>query len=357
MKDKRIKKIINNMIFHGVDQILVTSTATIFYLLGDWIESGERMLALYINSNGSIKLFINQLFPIEAKANVDIIVYNDKEDPIKYLLEVIDVNKTLGIDKGWPSGFLIRLLETNKNLKILNGSIITDEVRMIKDEKEIVLMKTISNINDLAINDVIKNIKAEKSEIQISKELAGIYEFHGAEGFSFDPLIAYGKNAAKPHHSSNQTLPLAGDSIILDIGGRKDFYCSDMTRTVFYKSCNEEYKKVYNIVLEANLKAIETIKPGVTFAEIDRAARKVIEKEGYGDYITHRTGHNIGIEVHEYPDVSSINEMVVKPGMIFSVEPGIYLTNKFGVRIEDLVLVTKDACEILNKYSKEIQIV
>jgi Xaa-Pro dipeptidase len=129
-----------------------------------------------------------------------------------------------------------------------------------------------------------------------------------------------------------------------------------MTRTVFYGEPGDTARRVYDIVLQANLKAIESVKPGVKFSEIDLAARKYIEKKGYGDFFTHRTGHSIGINAHEWPFVSENNNMVVQPGMIFSIEPGIYIPNQFGVRIEDLVLVTETGVEVLNNYTKEMQI-
>ena len=130
-----------------------------------------------------------------------------------------------------------------------------------------------------------------------------------------------------------------------------------MTRTVFYKSASDKAKEVYNIVREANEKAISIVKPGVRFCDIDAAARNYIEEKGYGKYFTHRTGHSIGIEVHDFGDVSSVNTDKVAPGMIFSIEPGIYLPGEFGVRIEDLVLVTEDGCEVLNKFSKDLTII
>ena len=132
-------------------------------------------------------------------------------------------------------------------------------------------------------------------------------------------------------------------------------YCSDMTRTVFYKEVSHEAEKVHNLFVL--MKGHRGSKSGVKLSQIDRAAREVIEKAGFGKYFTHRTGHNIGVEVHEFPDVSSVSHLEAKPGMIFSIEPGIYLPGKLGVRIEDLVLVTESGCEVLNSYSKELQII
>ncbi len=355
MSKKRFERIIKNMQNHGLEQLIISSTSSIFYLTGKWIEPGERLLVLYLNTKGDKKLFINELFPVED-IGIEKIVYNDNEDPIEYLFQSIDKNKTLGVDKNWPAHFLISLIDRKKDIKLINGSLIVDEVRMIKDEEEIQLMRQASKVNDKAIEDLIELIPHNYSEKKLCKILSDIYEKHGTDEFSFSPLVAYGKNAAEPHHESDSSILKSGDSIILDIGGRTNYYCSDMTRTVFYKEPREEYKNIYNIVLEANLKGIEAVKSGVRFSDIDRAAREVIQNAGYGQYFTHRTGHNIGIDVHEYPDVSKINDMVVKAGMIFSVEPGIYLPNKCGVRIEDLVLVTKNGCEVLNNYSKELKV-
>ena len=142
---------------------------------------------------------------------------------------------------------------------------------------------------------------------------------------------------------------------IIDIGGKYNSYCSDMTRTVFIgEEPSKEHAEVYNIVKSANEKAISIVKEGVKFSDIDNAARSLITEAGYGEYFTHRTGHSIGIEVHDFGDVSGVNHEEVKSGMIFSIEPGIYLKDNIGVRIEDLVLVTKDGCEVLNSVTKEI---
>ena len=145
--------------------------------------------------------------------------------------------------------------------------------------------------------------------------------------------------------------------LVLDIGGVYKNYCSDMTRTVFIgKEPSKEHAHVYNIVKSANEKAISIIKEGVKFSDIDKAARNLITDAGYGQYFTHRTGHSIGIEIHDFGNVSSVNDDEVKAGMIFSVEPGIYLKDNIGVRVEDLVLVTKDGCEVLNSVTKEITV-
>jgi len=354
---KRIEKLRDLMKEKELEQLLVTDTASIFYLTGRWIDSGERLLVLMIRQSGKPVLFINELFPEKESDDLDFIWVKDTTDSISMLAEKIEKDKVLGIDKNWPSGFLIRLMETTGSTKVVNSSLLLDLIRSQKDEEEIQFMKDVSKMNDDAMSILIDAINEELTEKDMEDILKEIYDNLGTDGFSFTPIIAYGKNGANPHHENSHRLLKEGDSIILDIGCKKDHYSADMTRTVFFVELSEKAKEVYETVLEANMKAIEKVKPGVRFSDIDAAARKVIEEKGYGKYFTHRTGHSIGIEVHEYGDVSSSNDDLLKPGMIFSVEPGIYLEGELGVRIEDLVLVTEDGYETLNNYPKELQII
>lgn len=358
MKENRLKNVIKAMKEQDLNQMIVTSAPSIFYLTGKWISPGERMIALYLNTNGNHKFIVNKLFPIYEYLGVDIKWYTDIEDPIEILCEFVDKEETLGIDKNWPAHFLINIMNRNGAKAFVNSSPIIDRLRMIKDEEEIALMKKSSEINDRVMTALCNNLKEGYSEKYYCNLLADLYEKEGVNKFSFSPIIAMSPNGADPHHSSGNETLKKGQSIVIDIGGVYNYYCSDMTRTIFFgEEPNERHKEIYNIVKEANLKAIATVKEGVKFSDIDKAARNHIEKAGYGEYFTHRTGHSIGIEGHDFGDVSSINHEEVKAGMIFSIEPGIYIKDDFGVRIEDLVLVTKDGCEVLNSVSKEITVI
>lgn len=356
MKEFRLNRILEEMKNNSIPQMIISSPAAIFYLTGKWIESGERMIVLYINIKGDRKLIINELFPVNEDLGLDLVWYRDIDDPIEILSQYTNSNEILGIDKTWPSHFLISLMDRKGATAFVNGSPIIDRIRMIKDEEEKDLMREASRINDKVMDKIVKYICPENTEKRIGNILGQLYEEEGTQGFSFEPIVAYGVNGADPHHSNDNSTVKVGEGIIIDIGCKNKFYCSDMTRTFFYGEPSAEAKKVYNIVLEANLKAIATVKPGVRFCDIDKAARDVIESYGYGKNFTHRTGHSIGLEVHDLGDVSAANEEVVKPGMIFSIEPGIYIEGKVGVRIEDLVMVTEDGCEILNKYPKELTV-
>lgn len=358
MKQNRVENIIKKMKENNLNQIIITSTEDIYYLTGKWISSGERMIALYLNIDGNHKLIVNKLFPIEGDLGIDIAWYTDSDEPINILGDIVEKNQILGIDKFWPAHFLIKLMNMNIISKFVNSSDIVDSLRMRKDEEEKELMRKSSQINDRVMKEFWEEIQEGYTEKQCSRLLAKLYEEQGAQGFSFEPIVAFGANAADPHHECDNTKLKKGDSIVIDIGGVYNHYCSDMTRTVFFGAePTEADREVYEIVKNANLKAIAKVKAGAKFSEIDSAARDYITEKGYGEYFTHRTGHSIGIEVHDKGDVSATNNDEVQEGMIFSIEPGIYLSGRIGVRIEDLVLVTKDGCEVLNSVSKEITVI
>ena len=240
-------------------------------------------------------------------------------------------------------------MEKCEGLKVVLGSKYVDDTRAIKDEKEIECMIENSQINDVVMERTRDFIKEGMTEKQVEAFILEQYKLLGCQDVSFSPICSFGANGADPHHMPDDSVLNAGESIVIDIGGRKDRYCSDMTRTYFCKEASDEYKKIHDIVRVANEKAEEIIRPGVRLCDIDLTARNYISSFGYGEYFTHRLGHFIGQTDHEFGDVSSTNTETVKPGMIFSIEPGIYLPEKMGVRVEDLVLVTEDGCIVLNK--------
>ena len=358
MYDERVKKVIENMQRHGISQMVVTSTPNIFYLTGVWIDPGERMYVLYINEKGSTKFILNELFINSLGIeNMDVTTYSDNDDPIAILTGIVDDKKSLGVDKTWPAHFLINLMERKSSMKFKDASLVLDETRMIKDAAEIKELKKSSEINDAVMKELPKLIAANKIEKEVSKDISAVFEKYGVEKQSFETIVSYGKNAADPHHFPDGSLLQKGNCIVIDMGGVYNHYCSDMTRTFFFGKPCEEAEKIYNTVLLANEKAESIIKPGVKLCNIDKAARDVISDAGYGKYFTHRLGHNIGIEDHEYPSVSLSENLTAKPGMVFSVEPGIYISGKYGVRIEDLILVTESGVEILNHYTKKLQVI
>lgn len=358
MKSERIDKIIEKMKKNSIGQILISDPYSIFYLTGKLIDPGERLLAFYINVKKEMILFVNELFPQKETDDYEIIYYNDSEDGVKIISDHIIDGDMIGVDKNWSAKFLLRLQEIFPDKKYINASFIVDEVRQIKDQEERRLMAESSEINDKVMEEIIPLVVEGYTELELTEKLKDLYKKHGASGFSFSPITAFGKNGADPHHVTDNTRGKKGNSVVIDIGGIYKGYCSDMTRTVFIDEVSDLQREVYEIVKEANLKGIEAARPGNKMSDVDKAAREYIEEKGYGKYFTHRTGHSIGIETHEAGDVSQINDEIIKPGQIFSVEPGIYLPEEnFGVRIEDLVLITENGPEVLNKVSKDLRII
>ncbi len=356
--NKRINSVIQKMKEESIDSLLINDSSSIDYLIEYVNHPGERLYALIIKSTGQISLLLNRLFIYEDNNDqIDVTWYSDDEDSIEILHNMLGDTNKLGIDKYFPAKFLLPLQAAMPEAKFVVGSSCVDVVRMVKDNDELTVMYEASRINDKAIHQAIALTTKGYSEQAIARELLDIYKSLGGEGYSFTPIIAYGKNCSNPHHENTQTKVKPGDSIIIDIGCYYGGYCSDMTRTVFYKEVSDEDREVYRIVKSANEAAIAAIKPGMRLCDIDKVARDIIEEKGYGKYFTHRLGHFIGKDVHEYGDVSSSFEMEVQPGMIFSIEPGIYLPGKMGVRIEDLVVVTDVGCKVLNNYPKDLFIV
>ena len=353
MEQSRVNRVIRNMHELGLRQTLISAPASIFYLTGKWIFPGERMLALYLNDQGDIRLFANRLFALQGTVDVPLTEYDDTEDCVQILAACLQ-SGPIGIDKDWPSRFTIRLMDARSDIRPVIGSKCVDDARLYKDEKEVALMRESSHKNDQTIQRVILQLKTGLSEAQVQDIYLKESTALGSSAPSFEPLICFGPNCAEPHHVSDQTTLQNGDAVSLDVGLTWQSYCSDMTRTVFMGKATDEQKRVYDLVRAANAAGRAAVHPGVAMKDIDHAARKVIEDAGYGQFFIHRTGHGIGLEVHEYPDVSATSEAIAKSGMCFSVEPGIYLPGKFGVRVEDLVVVTEDGCETLNQAPREL---
>jgi Xaa-Pro dipeptidase len=269
----------------------------------------------------------------------------------------VDGEAVLGVDKDIKARFLLPLMEMQAAKGFVNTSLAVDNTRGIKDAEEQEKMRVASDLNDQAMAVFKTLIRQGVTEKEVADQMLKIYQDLGADGFSFEPLVAFGPNAADPHHGPDNTVLKEGDVILFDVGCIKDGYCSDMTRSFYYRTITDTHREVYETVRAANEAAIAKIKPGVPLCELDLTARNLITHKGYGPQFNHRLGHFIGLSCHEFGDVSSVNTRLAEPGMIFSIEPGIYLTGDTGVRIEDLVLVTETGCEVLNHYPKTLEII
>ncbi|BDF69954.1 proline dipeptidase [Oscillospiraceae bacterium] len=356
MNETRLARVLEHMARQGLSQIVVTSTASVYYLTGYWVEPMERMLALYLRDDGTRTLYANELFGLAPQPGLALELHRDGDDPAAALAAALRPG-TLGVDKAWPSKFLISLLGLRPDVAPVPGSAPVDEARRIKDADEIAAMRAASQINDQVMAAAVAALGEGAVEADIAALVEAQYRAHGGERSSEGVIVSFGPNGADPHHAPGRTVLRDGDSVVLDLFTPIRRYWCDMTRTVFFRSADGEGRRVYEAVRAANLAAEAVIRPGVPMCDIDRAARRVIEDAGYGPCFTHRLGHGCGLDCHEPPDNSAACRQPAEPGMVFSVEPGIYLPGRLGVRIEDLVLVTPDGCEVLNAETKDLRVV
>ena len=355
MYNARINRIYDELKKMNLSQAIVTDPKSIWYLTGISLEPMERFFGLYLHTIGEKILFLNNMFTV-PKTGLKEIWLSDTDNVMEAIAAIIDQDATLGVDKNLKAKILLPLMELCPNTSFKIASPCVDYVRAQKDAFELDKMRVASDINDKCMEQIKSFIHDGVTELEVVAELKRIYSELGADDVSFSPIVAFGPHAADPHHNSDNTVLKEGDCILIDTGCLKDDYCSDMTRTYFWKKADERHMKLHDICREANEAAERIIKPGVRFCDIDKAARDHIASFGYGENFTHRLGHSIGCECHEFGDVGAKNTDPVAVGNVFSIEPGIYLAGDFGVRIEDLVIVTEDGCEIINHLSKKYEI-
>ncbi len=228
--------------------------------------------------------------------------------------------------------------------------------RAIKTEEEIQKIANAQIIAQKSLQAVVSIIKPGITERDVAAELLYSMQKLGAEGASFDTIVAFGENSALPHHKTGDKKLEKNDLILIDMGARADGYCSDMTRTFCLGEPRDELKLMHSIVLEAQLYALENIKAGMTGKEADSFAREYIISKGYGDYFGHSLGHGVGVEIHEAPRLSSVSDDILKPNMIVTCEPGIYIEGLGGVRIEDILVVKEDGILNLTNFDKDINL-
>ena len=298
MDKTKLSNILTAMEKQAIHQLLISDPAVIFYLTGTRMEPGERMLVLLLKTDGNHRFFINNLFRQSKDLGAPVTYYNDTQDGPAVVAEYLSTEEPLAVDKNWPARFLLRLQELVR-CKCVNSSPIIDGVRAIKTAEEREKMRAASRDNDTVMGRIIGVLGENHTERELSELLLKFYQEAGNQGYSFEPITAYGGNAADPHHVTDDTRGKRGDCVVLDIGGQKDDYCSDMTRTVFLGTVSDRQREIYEIVKEANLRGIAAAKPGNKMCDVDKAARDYITEKGFGKYFTHRTGHSIGLEVHE----------------------------------------------------------
>lgn len=358
LKKENLRRVLDQLDAMKTDAMLVSDPMSIFYLTGHRIYPGERFLGLAIGKQLPPTLILNELFCVPEDDTLSRVYYADQQPLMPVLQSVFQKKSVLGVDKTLQARFLLPLMNSGIASRYVNASIAVDRVRARKTPEEIEKMRVASKVNDAAMLQFKKLLYTGVTEREVAEQTLNIYRSLGASGYSFEPIVSFGLNSTDPHHMPDDTGLKEGDLVLFDVGCIVDDYCSDMTRTYFYKGApTEKQLEVYNLVLRASMEAEEMLKPGIVIADIDKKARDIISEGGYGAYFTHRLGHFIGLETHEFGDVSQANESLTEVGNIFSIEPGIYDPKTAGVRIEDLVVITEDGFERLNHLPKEAEVI
>jgi len=335
-----------------LDAVLVSSSTSIRYLTN---FTGTEALVLITNSMKYI--FVDSRYFEQAKQQClgfNIILHSRLDLYIK-INQLIRENMlmTIGFEKDrvFVSDYENYARSLNCSLK----GISLNKVRTRKNSEEIKNIKKACEITDKAYSHILDFIKIGMSEKEVAIELQKYVLENGATGFSFETIVASGKRGSMPHGVASEKIIEANDFITLDFGVVYNGYCSDMTRTfVIGDRPSEQLVKIYNIVREAQQKAIEIIKPGIKANVVDKVVRDYINEKGYGDYFNHGTGHGIGLEIHESPFINPSNDEILEVGNVLTIEPGIYIPDLGGVRIEDDIIVTETGYDIINKSSKEL---
>lgn len=337
----------------------------VFYLTGFRTDPHERMVALIILPNEAPFLIVpgmEKSLVQKAGWTGDILTYSDTDNPWTVLGQALS-RYTLKGDSLWVEKRLIPL-ERAEALQALFGINQMHDaepalmsLRSIKTEKEIAVLREAASLADFGVQIGVEAIAEGRKEIDILATIEYELKRKGITEMAFQTTVISGANSADPHGKPGTKTIQHGDLVLFDLGVVLDGYCSDITRTVAYGDLTDELRHVYQTVLDAQMGAVSLCKPGTELGALDRKARSIITEAGFGEYFPHRLGHGLGADVHELPSINETNTETLKPGMTFTIEPGIYLPNKGGVRIEDDVLITDDGYELLTKYPKELQIV
>jgi Xaa-Pro aminopeptidase len=339
----------------GADALALTPGRDWYYLTGVDAEQSDRLQLLVVPTDGDPTLVVPTLEAASVRDAwvEDVRTWDDDDGPwsvLDPLFGSLSPSRLLLADRMWAQ-YALAVRERLPDADVGLASEVLSPLRRIKDDRELGALRAAGQAADAAMRDV-RTLGADAVGMT-EAELTGFVEerlaAHGGTGVAFETIVAAGPNGADPHHTGGDRVIGAGDPVVLDFGTRVDAYPSDQTRTVVFDGePSAEFRRVHDAVREAQSQGVAAVEPGASAGAVDRATREVIEAAGYAEAFVHRTGHGVGLDVHEEPDIVAGSETELEPGMVFSVEPGVYLPDRFGVRIEDLVVVTEDGAERLN---------
>ncbi len=347
------------MIEQGVDVLLASVGSDLPYLTGYEAMPLERLTMAVIPLDGDASLVVPGLEAprVEPQPGVfDVHAWEETEDPVQIVAGLAGSATRLAItDQTWAV-FLLELQRALPDSEFVSARPLSAALRIRKEPVEIELLRLSAQAVDRVAGRLGTVRFSGKTERQLSDQIAAMTVEEGCDIATFK-IVASGPNSASPHHEPGGRVIREGDSVVVDFGGKVGGYCSDTTRTFHVGEPNDEYRRVHAIVKAAQQAGVEAAGPGVAPEDVDAAARAIIDDAGYGEYFIHRVGHGIGLDGHEDPYLVAGNRDPLEPGMAFSVEPGIYLPGRFGVRIEDIVVCTETGAERLNVSAHDLVIV
>lgn len=353
----RVRRLQDSMGDHDVDVALLSVGADLPYFTGYEAMATERLTVLVVRRDRDPVLVIPELeAPRVEPGSFEVRPWGETEDPVALAAGIAGSPGRVAVgDRMW-SVFLLGFQKSWTGTDWLPASELTAPLRMRKDPYEVEALRTVAHAIDRVMARLPREVRfAGRTERKVAREAAELILAEGHEVAEFT-IIASGPNGASPHHEPGERVIEEGDMVVCDLGGRIAGYFSDSTRTFVVGEPTERQREVHAVVMAANAAGREAVAPGIPCEEVDRAARSVIDEAGYGEFFIHRTGHGIGLEVHEHPYMVEGNSRPLQAGMTFSVEPGIYLPGEFGVRIEDIVACTTDGADTLNLSDRRLRV-
>ncbi len=353
--NQRIDRIIKLLKLNSLDAMLIEDASNVFYLS----QFTGTSASLLITNNQAYALVDFRYIEQANRQCVDynVLVYDQSMEGFTQRVNEIMIKEKInriGFDGEKMVFNRVERLKEVIDVTWISKDLTT--LRAIKDKHEIALLKQAITTGDKVYVDVFSKIEAGMKELDVVDLLYSALKKEKASGFSFDTIVASGVRSSMPHGVASNKIIEPDDIVTIDWGVKKDYYCSDCTRTFFMSQPkNKQLIEIYELVLKANRAAINAVKAGVSTKDIDYIARTIIENGGYKNAFNHGTGHGLGIDIHEYPRLNPFTDVILEPNMVITIEPGIYIEGVGGVRIEDVVVVKEDGCEVLTKLSKDLQ--
>ncbi|MCI0182757.1 putative peptidase [Acidibacillus sp. S0AB] len=344
--------------------LIVGPGASFAYLTGMTAHVSERLTLFGMNADGHAALLLPKLEAsgVPRSLQIHVYTYSDELGPVEALKAFasdlgVHQDSRVGIESGHMRIFEEHALRQVGITHLVSADEVPMALRLIKDSHEVALLQSAAQIVDAALTSTLPLLKVGMTELEVAAELEYQMRKLGSEGTPFGTIVGSGPRGALPHGGPTTKQIEQGELVVLDYGALIAGYAADTTRTIAFGEPSIEARKVYDVVLLAQETAVDGVVAGITAEDVDELARTVITEAGYGDYFTHRTGHGLGLDVHEYPSIMKGNPLVLTPGMVFTIEPGIYLPERFGVRIEDDIVITEDSAQVLTQFTKDLLIV